>query len=116
MTTPKATPHDSTRRSIFFIDFTEADGVRHRKTVRCPSWEKDPGASLIGLQARFAELTLDATIVRSSVSTPENPRHLKVCEKRRAENARRKEQGIKERIPGKCECFPRWTEIEELKP
>ena len=103
MDAPVKSPRDSTRRSIFHVDFTEADGVRHRKTIRCPSWEKDPGASLIGLHARLAQLTLDATIVRSSVSTPAKPRHLKACIDGR---------GIKGH---RCECFPRWTNIEELK-
>lgn len=115
MNTPAPSRHDSSRRSIFHIDFTEADGVRHRKTIHCPSWERDPQASLLGLQARLGELTLDATIVRSSLSVPEKPRHLKACEERRAENKRRKAAGT-ERIPGKCECFPRWTGVEVLKP
>ena len=104
MNTPAPSKHDATRRSIFFIDFTETDGVRHRKTVRCPSWEKDPQASLLGLQARLGELTLDAVITRSSVSVPEKPRHLKSCIDGRG-------------TPGhRCECFPRWTSVEVLKP
>lgn len=104
MKAPNPSPHDATRRSIFHLDFTEIGGVRHRKTVRCPSWERDPQASLIGLQARLAELTLDAVIVRSSVSVPEKPRHLKACIDGR---------GIKGH---RCQCFPRWTSVEVLKP
>lgn len=104
MQAPSPTPHDASRRSIFHVDFTEAGGVRHRRTVRCPSWERDPEASLIGLQARLATLTLDATIVRSSVSVPASPRHLKACINGRGTKGHR------------CSCFPRWTEIEELKP
>jgi hypothetical protein len=103
MNTPVSSPHDATRRSIFHIDFTEADGVRHRKTIRCPSWERDPEASLIGLNARLASLTLDAVITRSSVSVPEHPRHLKACIDGRGTKGHR------------CSCFPRWTEVEVLK-
>ena len=101
---PTASAHDATRRSIFRVTFTSSDGRRRTRQVRCPSWERDPQASLIGLTARLATLTLDATIVQSSVSVPEHPRHLKSCI-----NAR----GTKGH---KCECFPRWTTIEGLAP
>ena len=95
-------PHDATRRSIFHVRFRLADGTGRARTVRCPAWERDPAASLIGLQARLATMTLDALIVSSSVSVPASPRHLKACIKGRG-------------TPGhKCECFPRWTSISEL--
>lgn len=102
MNAPIATHHDATRRSIFHVRFRLADGTGRARTVRCPSWEKDPAASLIGLQARLATLTLDAAIVSSSVSVPEKPKHLKACIKGRGT------------VGHRCECFPRWTSISEL--
>lgn len=103
MEAPAPSKHDATRRSIFVLDFTTADGIRRRRTVRCPSWEKDPEASLLGLQARLGSLTLDAVITRSSISVPEKPRHLKACIEGRG-------------TPGhRCACFPRWTEVEGLR-
>lgn len=99
MDTLFATRHDSTRRSIFRVRVRYADGKGINKLVRCPSWEKDPGASLLGLQARLATMTLDAVIVSSSVSAPESPKHLKACIDGRG-------------TPGhRCACFPRWTEV-----
>ena len=73
---PKPTRHDATRRSIFRVTFTTSEGVRRTRQVRCTSWERDPQASLLGLQARLGELTLDAVIDQSSVSVPAKPRHL----------------------------------------
>lgn len=107
MGTTKAPPesrHDASQRRIFHLDFTTSDGKRHRANVRVPSWEKDPNASLIGLQARLGTLTMDAVITRFAVSAPAKPKHLKSCVDRRAAGK-----------PGKCECFPRWTEVEGLK-
>ena len=101
---PAPSRHDSTRRNIFRVTFTTAEGRRRTRQVRCPSWERDPQASLIGLQARFAELTLDAVIVQSSLSVPEKPRHLKACIDGRGTKGHR------------CQCFPRWTEVEVLAP
>jgi hypothetical protein len=80
---------------IIALRFLMADGKERRRTVRCPYYIRDPQASIYGLQARLAALTFDGIITRSSISVPAHPRHLKACH-------------------GKCECFRRWTEIEEL--
>jgi hypothetical protein len=87
---------------IIAVRFTLADGTERRRTVRCPYYIKDPEASIYGLLARLADLTFSGTIVRSSTSVPTSPRHLVSCLKARGTKGH------------KCDCFQRWTTIEEL--
>jgi hypothetical protein len=87
---------------IISVRFTLADGSERRRTIRCPYYSKDPHASLYGLQARLADLTLDGRVTRHSISVPAEPRHLVACIRARGTKGHR------------CQCFRRWTEIEEL--
>lgn len=107
MKAPTPTPHDASRRSIWRVTLKYPEGHRPKKTtklVRVTSWERDPEASLLGLHARLGTMEVAAVIAGSSTSAPEKPRHLKACLEGRGTKGHR------------CQCFPRWTEVEELKP
>ena len=61
-------PADSPR--IFRLQVTLPDGRRRWRLVKCPNPRRDPGASLFGLDARLAELTLAGNITGQSISVP----------------------------------------------
>jgi hypothetical protein len=58
------------RPRICRVSVRRADGKRRTRLVKMPYYERSPHDSLFGLEARLAELTLDAVIVASSVSVP----------------------------------------------
>jgi hypothetical protein len=89
---------------IWFVRFWMADGREIKRWVRCPYISTDPAASPLGLESRLAWLKFHRRITKGSANPSDNPKHLKECERARAEH-----------VPGhRCECFPRWTEIPEL--
>jgi hypothetical protein len=55
---------------IFRVTITRHDGRRRYRFVKCPYWQRDPGASLLGLQAKLAELTLGGHILGHSTLLP----------------------------------------------
>lgn len=88
---------------IINVRFVTSDGRERRRTVRCPYYAKDPEASFYGLQARLVELTLTGFIKAFSARVPTSPQHRASCLRARGTKGHR------------CECFPRWTEIAELR-
>lgn len=55
---------------IFRVTITRHDGRRRYRFVKCPYWQRDPGASYLGLQAKLAELTLGGHILGHSTMVP----------------------------------------------
>lgn len=58
------------RPRIFRLSVKRPDGKRRYAVVKCPHYERDPGASLLGLNAELAKLTLTGQITASSVIVP----------------------------------------------
>lgn len=83
-------------RRIFRVRVKFTDGRKGiNRQIRCPVGPRRKG-SLAKLERRLGDLTVDAVIKSSSISAPDRPKHLKSCHGHR------------------CECFPRWTDIERL--
>lgn len=53
---------------IFRVQVTLPNGLRRYRLVKCPFYQRDPQASLFGLDAKLAELTLSGAIVGHSVT------------------------------------------------
>jgi len=84
-------------RRIFRLTVKFADGrTGIARQIRCPVGPRRKG-SLRKLEKVLGDLTVDAVITSSRVTAPAKPKHRKGCHGH------------------KCECFVRWTEIEQLQ-
>lgn len=103
------------RRNIFRLRYVLPDGKPHIVYVRCTHWEKEAAASVQALAGRLSNMLASNELLSETLTAPANPPHLRSCERRRQENALRKATGLP-LLPGKCECFRRWTDIPQLMP